>query len=56
VAAVGDVPDMIWQKNPLRAGHRADSLKRSCPARKAASKLQYRAYFRRFGFVFNWLR
>ncbi len=29
VAAVGDVPDMIWQKIPLRTGHRAGSLKRS---------------------------
>ena len=46
---------LIWQKNPLRAGHRAGVIKRSCPPRKAASKLQYRTYFRRLDFVFNWL-
>ena len=45
----------IWQKNPLRAGHRAGSLNRSCPPREAASELRYRAYFQRLGFVFNWL-
>jgi len=55
VAPVGDVPDMMWQKNPMRVGHRVGSLKRSCPPRKAASKLQYRAYFHSLGFAFNWL-
>ncbi len=38
------------------AGHRAGALKRSCTPRKAASKLESWAYFRRFGFVINWLR
>ncbi len=55
VAPVGDVPDMIGQEKPMRAGHRAGPLKRSFLPRKAVSKLQYRAYFRRLGFAFNWL-
>ncbi len=44
---------LIWQKLPLRAGHRAGPIKRSFPPRKAASKPEYRAYFRRLGFVFS---
>ncbi len=51
LAAVCNMPDMIWLKIPMNTGHRAVSLRRSFPPRKAASKLQYRAYFRRLGFV-----